>query len=113
MLPGRWAWGVRRMKFALVVMAAVSALAVYTAWMNGAFLRCPHCRKIGSWRFDPAETAVDERDEDGVLRSSRQVRVCRKCGQKVLHTWSDRDGPAIEKDDGGESRRGARVEPWN
>jgi hypothetical protein len=85
------------MKLALIIMACVSALLLYTAWLNDFFLRCPHCRKIGSWRFDAAEPAVYDKDEDGVVQSSRQIRVCRKCERRVVHTWSDHQGRAIEK----------------
>jgi hypothetical protein len=85
------------MEIGLTIIAFVAALLLYTAWVNGVFLRCPHCRKIGSWRFDAAEPAVDTRDEDDVLESSRQVRVCRKCGERVLDTWSDQGGRTFEK----------------
>jgi hypothetical protein len=85
------------MKIALVIIATVAAVSVYTAWLNGAFLRCPHCRKIGSWRYDAAEPAVEEKDEDGFVLSSRQIRVCRKCGKKILDKWSDHEGRIFEK----------------
>ena len=85
------------MKLALAIIAAVFALGLYSAWLNGLFLRCPYCRKIGSWRFDAAEPVVETKDEDGVVESSRQVRVCRKCGKRVLDTWSDHAGRSFEK----------------
>jgi hypothetical protein len=43
------------MEIALTVIAFAAALLLYTAWVNGVFRRCPHCRKIGSWRFDAVE----------------------------------------------------------
>jgi hypothetical protein len=62
----------------LTSAAGIIAGAVYTAWLNGAFRRCPHCRKIGSWRYDSAEPAVVEKDEDGGVVGCSQIRVCRK-----------------------------------
>src|SRR5438445_406154 len=50
------------MKTALIIVAVVFAAVLYTAWMNGVFLRCPHCRKVGSWRYDPAGPPVKEND---------------------------------------------------
>jgi hypothetical protein len=88
------------MKVALVIIASLSALLLYTAWLNRLFLRCPHCRKIGSWRFDAAEPEACRRDEDGVVQSSRQIRVCRKCGNRVLDIWSDHGGRRFEKESG-------------
>ena len=86
------------MGFALVIILFVSAVVLYTAWLNRVFSRCPHCRKIGSWRFDPAEPEVCNRDEDGdVVQSSRQVQVCRKCKNRVLDSWSDHDGRSFKK----------------
>ena len=85
------------MKFALIITTCASALMLYIVWSNGLFLRCPHCRKIGSWHFDAAEPAVYNTDEDGVVQSSYQIRICRKCGKQVLHRWSDHEGRAIEK----------------
>jgi hypothetical protein len=85
------------MRFALVIIASVLVVMLYTAWLNRLFLRCPHCRKIGSWRFDPAEPEVCSKDEDGVVQSSQQIQVCRKCGKKVLDIWSDHDGRTFEK----------------
>ena len=85
------------MRITLKIMAVVLAMSLYTAWMNGIFRRCPHCRKIGSWRFDQAEPAVVEKDEDGVVQSRRQLRICRKCGNKVIDKWSDYEGRTFEK----------------
>jgi hypothetical protein len=85
------------MKLTLAIIASVFALLLYTAWLNRLFLRCPHCRKIGSWRFDPAEPEACNRDEDGDVQSSRQIQVCRKCRKRVLDIWSDHDGRALTK----------------
>ncbi len=84
------------MKIALAIVASIVAVALYTAWLNRLFLRCPHCRKIGTWRFDTLEPAVVSKDDDGNIQSSRQLRVCRKCGKRVLDTWSDHGGRALE-----------------
>jgi hypothetical protein len=85
------------MKITLTIMAVVLAMALFTAWLNRFFLRCPYCRKIGSWRYDPAEPSVDEKDEDGVVQSRRQLRICRKCGNRVIDKWSDHGGRTFEK----------------
>lgn len=84
------------MRIALFILAGVLGTLLYTAWLNRLFLRCPHCRKIGSWRFDPVEPVRYGRDEDGVVVSSRQVRVCRKCKKTVLDAWSDYGGRTLE-----------------
>jgi hypothetical protein len=85
------------MMIALLIVAAVLATLLYTAWLNQLFLRCPHCRKIGSWRFDRVEAAVVSKDEDGVVQSSREVRACRKCGTRVVDTWSDHGGRTLKQ----------------
>jgi DNA-directed RNA polymerase subunit RPC12/RpoP len=85
------------MKAALSIAAVVFALALYTAWMNGVFIRCPYCGKRGSWRFDNDAPALEEKDEDGVVTESTQLRTCRKCGKRVLDKWSDREGRTFEK----------------
>ena len=85
------------MKIALVVIGLGFAVLLYTAWLNRLFLRCPQCRKIGSWRFDSVEPAVEQKDQDGALQSTRQVRACRKCGNKVVETWSDHDGRRLSR----------------
>ena len=85
------------MKMTLIILVVVLAMTLYTAWMNGVFLRCPYCRKIGSWRYDPTEPAVEEKDEDGVVQSSRQLRICRKCSNRIIDKWSDHGGRTFEK----------------
>jgi endogenous inhibitor of DNA gyrase (YacG/DUF329 family) len=85
------------MKIALAIMGVVLVGSFYIAWLNGVFVRCPHCRKVGSWRFDPAELAVERKDEEGVVESSRQIRICRKCGKRVVDRWSDHSGRTVEK----------------
>jgi hypothetical protein len=84
------------MKITLMIVAAVLTTLLYTAWLNRLFLRCPHCRKIGSWRFDALESAVVSKDDDGVVQSTRQVRVCRKCKNTVLDAWSDQGGRTLD-----------------
>jgi hypothetical protein len=85
------------MKIVLAIIAAGFLVALYTAWLNGFFRRCPHCRKIGAWRYDPAEPAVVDKDEDGIVQSSRQLRICRKCGNRIMDRWSDHGGRTFEK----------------
>ena len=88
------------MQAALIIAAVALAVILYTAWMNGVFRRCPHCGKLGSWRYDAAEPAVEEKDEDGVVQKVTQIRVCRECGKRVLDKWSDHDGRTFEKANG-------------
>jgi hypothetical protein len=88
------------MSIPAVVLTGIGALvvtALYTAWSNGVFLRCPYCGKIGSWRYDDAGPLVEEKDPDGIVHSSTQVRTCRKCRNKVLEKWSDCGGCSFEK----------------
>jgi hypothetical protein len=81
----------------VAIVAVLFAFVLYTAWMNGLFLRCPYCGKIGSWRYDTAEPPVEEKDKDGVVQRSTQIRVFRKCGKRVLDNWSDHEGRTFEK----------------
>lgn len=83
------------MSWMLTLIAAVILFAAYTAIINSEFLRCPHCGKIGSWRFDAIEEDVDECDEEGVLVRSTTRQRCRKCGGEVVQVWSDFDGREI------------------
>ena len=43
------------------------------------------------------QPAGEEKDEDGVVQSSRQLRICRKCGNRVIDKWSDHGGRTFEK----------------
>jgi hypothetical protein len=79
---------------ALLSIAAIVCVA-YTLAVNGAFMRCPHCRKIGAWRFDNVAESMDEIDGDGAVVKSWTRQICRKCGGRVLHTWSDHEGREI------------------
>jgi len=84
------------MNLVLIITTAVFVVLLYIAWLNGLFLRCPHCRKIGSWRFDAVEPPVEERDEEGTVRSRRQIRVCPRYRKRILDKWSDHDGRTLE-----------------
>jgi hypothetical protein len=103
-------------KITLITIATILAVLLYTAWLNRLFLRCPHCRKIGAWRFDVVEPATVSKDEDGVVQSSRQIRVCRKCGKRVVDTWSDHGGRTLEKMNDGAITTSIDlsklIEPW-
>jgi endogenous inhibitor of DNA gyrase (YacG/DUF329 family) len=85
------------MKAPLVIAAVALASVLFTAWINGVFRRCPHCGKRGSWRYDSVAPALEEKDEDGVVSESTQLRTCRKCGKRVLDKWSDHEGRTFEK----------------
>jgi pyruvate-formate lyase-activating enzyme len=87
------------MTTAVKIVGGVFAYLLLTAWLNGVFLRCPYCHKIGSWRFDAEGPAVEEKDEDGCTESRRQVRVCRKCKKTILDEWSDQNGRVFAKVD--------------
>lgn len=78
-------------------LVGVVAIALYTAAINREFLRCPHCRKIGSWRFDDLGAVTGESDDDGVMLKTAQRQACRKCGGEVVQEWSDSTGRTIRK----------------
>jgi len=78
-----------------VAIVAVAVVGLHAAILNQAFARCPHCRKIGAWRFSDLAPAAEELDDDGNVVSSTRRQRCRRCGGVVVHTWSDRDGRAI------------------
>ena len=79
-----------------LIIGAVLALVVWVAWLNGAFLRCPHCGRIASLRKD-GSVAVEQRDEDGFVMESTRMRVCRRCGKRVVDRWSDFGGRSLGK----------------
>jgi hypothetical protein len=85
------------MTIALAIIVAALLVAGYIGWLNGVFLRCPHCGKVGSWHFDNAERPVEVKDEDGVLVESRRKRICRSCHGAVVDIWSDDDGRRMQK----------------
>lgn len=87
------------MPWLLAISIIVLTLVAYTLIINREFLRCPHCGKVGSWRFDAIAPPVDEYDDDHLIRSSTQQK-CRKCGGEVLHIWSDYEGREIRLPEG-------------
>ncbi len=82
----------------LLVVLILGAVVLYTAWLNRAFARCPHCQKIGSWRFDALSAPEQVYDEDGNLVQTTQKQRCRRCGGQVTHTWHDHGGREIRRD---------------
>jgi len=85
------------MKTILTITVVIAAFAVYTAWLNDLFKRCPYCRKIGSWRFDPATPLIEKKDDDGVVVSSVQIQICRRCGKRIEAQWSATEGRRLER----------------
>jgi hypothetical protein len=83
------------MSWIIAILAIVIGYAIYTMVINREFLRCPHCGKIGSWRFDSIGEPVDEYDDDGVLIRSTSKQRCRGCQGEVIHFWSDLEGREI------------------
>ena len=81
----------------VLVLAALFVL--YTAALNGFFLACPYCGKIGSWRFESVAEPQYEHDEEDNLVSSSHLRRCRKCRGHVQDVWSDFEGREIRKSD--------------
>lgn len=57
------------MGWILAIVAFVIAYIVYTMIINREFLRCPNCRKIGSWRFDSVGDSVDDLEWHGPVKS--------------------------------------------
>ena len=76
---------------------AIAVYVLYTMMVNRSFLRCPHCGKIGAWRFDDLGEPRDECDEDGSIIRSEVQQICRRCGGQVVHIWSDYEGREIRK----------------
>ena len=73
------------------------AFVIFVAIDHGVFLRCPYCKKIGSWRFDKLAAAVQEKDEyDYIVKSTQKLR-CRVCKQEVIGVWSDSDGRSFKR----------------
>lgn len=85
------------MQTCVIISAGVALVALYIAWLNGAFRRCPHCGKIGAWRYDDAGPVLENKDADGSIQQSARIRTCRKCGKRVLDKWSDAGGRTFEK----------------
>ena len=81
----------------VAILSIIIVFVTYMAILNGAFLRCPYCKKIGSWRFDSIDKPVEEHDSDGDLIKSTQRQKCRRCGCEVDHIWSDHDGRELRK----------------
>jgi len=82
-----------------IIIAAILCYVLYSALKNGVFMRCPHCGKIGSWRYDKIGESEDEKDEDDVIIKSTQQLRCRSCQKKVTEIWSDFDGRKFLKND--------------
>ena len=82
---------------ALIILGIVMVFAVTTASENGLSCAAPHCRKIGSWRFDNLKPATVEKDEDDNIQTSTPARLCPKCQNKIVDKWSDHEGRTIEK----------------
>jgi hypothetical protein len=78
------------------VVGLILVFVIYVAWFNGAFSRCPHCRKIAMLR-NGDELAIEEKDDDGGTEKITRIRICRRCGKKVVDTWSDYEGRSLTK----------------
>jgi DNA-directed RNA polymerase subunit RPC12/RpoP len=80
--------------FAAILVITIG-YAIYTMIINREFLRCPHCGKIGSWRFESIGDSDNEYDEDGASVRSTSKQRCKGCQGKVLQVWSDSEGREI------------------
>ena len=83
------------------MIAVVLAFMLYVAFLNGMLRRCPHCGKIGSWRYDKIGSPVEEKDEDDVTTKLTQQLRCRYCQKLVTEVWSDFEGRAFLKNEEG------------
>ena len=84
------------MVWIVAILTFVIAYAIYTMMINREFSLCPHCRKVGSWRFDSIGKSIDETDDDDALIRSTSRQRCRSCGGEVVLIWSDFEGLKIE-----------------
>ena len=80
---------------AIVVGAVV--YVIYTMVINRSFLRCPHCGKVGAWRFRNVDDPQEDYDDDGNLIGASARQTCTGCGGEVIQRWSDHDGREIRK----------------
>ena len=85
------------MTIGTIAIVSVLAFLLYTAFINGVFKRCPHCGKVGSWRYDKIGSSLDEKDEADIVIKSEQHLRCRSCQKGVLEIWSDFEGRAFLK----------------
>jgi len=85
------------MSWIAVFLAFVVCYAIYTMIINREFLRCPHCGKIGSWRFESIGDSIDEYDEDGAIIRTTSKQRCKACQGEVVHVWSDFEGREIRR----------------
>ena len=88
------------MVWILAAFVFVGIIGLDIAILNGVFLRCPYCRKTGTWRFDTAGNPDLEHDQDGKLMRSTQRKRCRQCGHHVDDVWSDHEGRELRRADG-------------
>jgi len=74
----------------IIVLALLGAAACGLA-SHFLLVRCPHCRRIGGWRFQKIGQAVEEKDDDGDMRVIREKVRCKSCGTMLDDVWSDFD----------------------
>lgn len=80
-----------------VIVIGIAVLLIYFAFVRQAFLRCPQCQKVGSWRFDDIGPARETLNTDGKLVSFEQPQRCRRCKGEVVHRWARSEGRSIIK----------------
>ncbi len=83
------------MSWIAAFLAVVVGYVIYTKIINREFLRCPHCGKVGSLRFESIGDPVDEYDKDGALIRSTVKQRCNACQGVVVQVWSDLEGRDI------------------